>query len=135
MPKKVERLPKLQGVQSRSFAFEPQGFGFFFRFGWNPEDRNPWNLFLSGGIGGRGAIPGRPYDRYGVGSYAQVASEDLRNQPGVGGELDTEWGLEVFYNFAITPWLQFTPDFQYIHSGLPGVGDTVVLATRIQMYF
>jgi carbohydrate-selective porin OprB len=43
--------------------------------------------------------------------------------------------MEVFYNLAITPWLQFSPSVQYIDSGLPRVKDSVVVTTRLQMYF
>jgi porin len=131
MPKK-QSVPKLH---TAPFDFEPEGVGVFFRFAYTPEDRNPWNMFVSGGVGGRGVIPSRPNDRYGLGFYAMLESNDLKDQPVLGGLLDTEWGMEVFYNVAITPWLQVTPDLQYIQSGLPGVDDSLVLATRVQMYF
>lgn len=131
MPEK-QSAPKLH---TAPFDFEPEGIGVFFRFTYTPEDRNPWNMFVSGGIGGRGVVPSRPNDRYGLGFYALIESNDLKSQPLLGGLLDTEWGMELFYNIAITPWLQFTPDLQYIQSGLPGVDDSVVLAMRLQMYF
>lgn len=122
------------GPQTADFKANPEGIGVFFRFAFTPEDRNPWNMFVSGGIGGRGVIPGRPHDRYGFGLYSMIVSDELREQPLI-GNLDTEWGLEAFYNIAITPWLQLTPDIQYIQSGLPSIDDSVVVATRIQMYF
>jgi len=131
MPKK-QSVPKLR---TAPFDFEPEGIGVFFRFGYTPEDRNPWNIFVSGGVGGRGVIPSRPHDRYGLGFYALIESDDLKDQPILGDALDTEWGMEVFYNFATTPWFEFTPDLQYIQSGLPGTDDAVVIAMRIQMYF
>jgi len=131
MPKK-QSVPKLR---TAPFDTEPEGIGVFFRFAYTPEDRNAWNMFVSGGIGGRGVVPSRPNDRYGLGFYAMIESDDLKAQPILGGLLDTEWGMEIFYNIAITPWLQFTPDIQYIQSGLPGVDDAVVVATRVQMYF
>ena len=53
----------------------------------------------------------------------------------LGGVLDTDWGMEIFYNIGITPWLQITPDLQYLQSGIPGEDDAVVIATRVQMYF
>ena len=118
-----------------SFDNNPEGIGLFFRFAYTPEDRNPWNIFVSGGVGGRGVIPTRPNDRYGVGVYSLTVSDDLQSQA-VLGRLESEWGLEAFYNIAITPWLQFTPDIQYIQPGVPGgVDDVLMLATRIQMYF
>jgi len=127
-----ESAPKLH---TAPFDFEPEGIGVFFRFSYTPDDRNAWNIHVSGGIGGRGVIPGRPHDRYGIGFHALLESDDLRDQPILGGALDSEWGMEVFYNFALTPWLQITPDLQYIQSGLPGVDDALVIGTRVQMYF
>lgn len=120
-------------MHTADFDANPEGLGVFFRFGYTPEDRNPFNTFLSGGFGGRGVVPGRPDDRYGLGFYAALASDELRNVP-ILRRLDTEWGMELFYNVALTPWLQFTPDLQYIRSGLPGVHDSVVLSFRVQIY-
>ncbi len=130
-----DRLPLQDaGPRTADFDFNPEGVGVFFRFAYTPEDRNPWNMFVSGGVGGRGVIPGRPNDRYGLGFYSLIVSGDLRNQL-ILGRLDTEWGMEVFYNIAITPWLQLTPDLQYIQSGRPRVDDAVVLGFRVQTYF
>lgn len=122
------------GLKTADFDANQEGIGLFFRMAITPEDRNPWNLFVSGGLGGRGVIPGRPNDRYGLGFYSMIVSNDLKNQPII-SRLGSEWGLEAYYDFAITPWLQLTPDIQYIQSGLPTVKDTVVLGTRLQMYF
>ncbi len=122
-------------AHTTAFDIEPEGVGLFFRFGYTPEDRNPWNIFVSGGIGGRGVIPDRPLDRYGLGFFSMIESSDLDDQPLLGGALGTEWGMEVFYNVAITPWLQVSPDLQYVESGLPGVDDSVILAMRMQLYF
>jgi porin len=111
------------------------GVGVFFRFGYVPEDRNPWNLTFSGGVGARGVIPGRPYDRMGFGVYTLIESNDVNNQPIIGRVLENEVGLEAFYNFAITPWLQITADFQWVDPGIAGTDDAVVLGSRIFMQF
>ena len=131
MPEPVDE-PELH---TAAFDKQPEGIGVFFRFSYTPEDRNPWNWFVSGGIAGRGVVPSRPFDRYGIGVYALFESDDLKDQPLIGGLLDTEWGTEVFYNLAITRWLQLSPSVQYIQSGLPGVDESVVVATRLQIDF
>jgi porin len=123
-------------LKTADFLANPEGIGVFLRFAYSPENRNPWNQTVSGGIGGRGLIPSRPNDRYGIGFYAMIESGDFNDQlPAIGSVIDTEWGMEIFYNIAITPWLQLTPDFQYIDSGIAGVGEAVVLASRVQIYF
>jgi carbohydrate-selective porin OprB len=122
-------------VHTAQFNKTPEGIGVFLRFYYAPEDRNLYDMFVSGGIGGRGVIPSRPFDRYGLGFYALIESDDLEKQPILSSEYDTEYGWEAFYNFAITPWLQFTPDFQYIRSGQNGVDHVGVFGMRLQAYF
>ncbi len=130
----VPKAAGTQEVRTAPFELQPEGIGVFLRFHYAPEDRNPWNIFVSGGLGGRGVIPTRPLDRYGLGFYALIVSDDLKDQPLL-GMLDTEWGMEAFYNLALTPWLQLSPSIQYIQSGLPRIDDSVVLTTRLQLYF
>ena len=49
--------------------------------------------------------------------------------------IEDEWDMEVFYNLAITPWLQFSPSVQYIDSGQIDVDHSIVVTTRLQSYF
>lgn len=122
-------------VRTQSFDYQEPGIGFFFRFGYAPEDRNPWNMSVSGGLSARGVIPGRPYDRMGIGAYGLIASKDLSNQIIIGELLGDEVGFEAFYNFAITPWLQLSADIQWIKSGIENNDDAVVLGTRLFTQF
>jgi len=130
-------MPEKAGptVHTARFDKTPEGIGIFFRVYYAPEDRNLYDTFVSGGVGGRGVIPSRPLDRYGLGFYALIESDDLKNQPVLSGTYGTEYGWEAFYNFAITPWLQITPDFQYIRSGQNGVDHVGVFGMRLQTYF
>jgi porin len=62
--------------------------------------------------------------------------------------LRDEYGFEAFYNLAITPWLQLTPDVQVIRGAQkdrrsPGFGAPIrkdintatVLGARLKMVF
>ena len=70
--------------------------------------------------------------------------------------LRDEYGFEAFYNFAITPWLQLTPDIQVVRGaqkekitigtapgpiGVPfissrkSIGTATILGLRMQMVF
>ena len=122
-------------VRTRPFDYQEPGVGLFFRFGWTPEDRNPYNIYASGGIGGRGVIPGRPYDRMGFGVYSLIASSELNDLIIIGDRLRDEVGIEAYYNFAITPWLQISADLQWIASGVEANDDALVLGTRIFTQF
>jgi porin len=72
------------------------------------------------GIGGNGVVPGRPHDTFGIG-WARTQFSDhflsfLRERFDLG--LDHEDGIEMYYNAAITPWLNISLDLQIINSGL-----------------
>ena len=122
-------------VRTRAFDYQAPGIGAFFRIGFSPEDRNLWNLSLNTGFSGRGMIPGRPYDRAGIGAYAMLESEDLQDQAKIGEVLGTEIGAEAFYNFAITPWLQLSADIQWVKPGIRSRDNTVVIGTRLFTQF
>jgi porin len=102
------------------YLYEPErgsgeGVGVFARFGASDGNPNPMEYFYSAGFGGKGAIPGRPNDRYGIGYYyidiRRPTFQVLRFSRSF---LRDEWGFEAFYNFALTPWLELTPDLQVI---------------------
>jgi porin len=100
------------------YLYEPkkdQGIGIFGRFGASDGNPNPMHYFYSLGIGGKGVIPGRPLDQFGLGWYYI----DINN-PTFTGPVETrtalrdEQGFEAYYNLAITPWAKLTPDIQVV---------------------
>jgi porin len=123
-------------VPSKDFAQDQPGMGIFYRASCTPEDRSAYNLYVSGGVGGRGVIPGRPYDRFGIGSYWLREGNDFKSQPVIGATFQDEVGFEAFYNFAITPSLQLSLDVQWIaQPGKQSSTDAVVLGTRLNTRF
>jgi len=126
-----------------------QGFGIFGRFGISDGKANPIAQFYSFGFGGKGVIPGRDQDRFGIGYYYLKIASDLRRRfsPVLRNRigLDHEQGVELFYNIAVTPWLHVTPDLQFIDAGrnkAPIIGlnrkaiDTAIVAgLRIKVDF
>jgi len=117
------------------FAFQERGVGLVARFGYAPEDGNPFNVYVSGGIGALGVIPSRPHDRMGIGTYALFVSDDFDDLTLVGDLLEDEVGFEAYYNLAITPAVQLSFDLQWSDPGLDGVDDAVVLGTRLFVRF
>ena len=138
------------------YFYEPkkgsgEGIGIFGRFGASDGNPNFMQFFYSLGIGGKGVIPNRHNDRYGLGFYYIDA-----NSPKLQGIFNTtkllrdEYGFEAFYNIAITPWLRVTPDIQVVRgaqknkfslSPLPAIiskksiGLATILGLRMQMVF
>jgi len=143
------------------YLYEPnkgsgQGLGIFGRFGVSDGNPNPMHFFFSVGVGGKGIIPGRPLDRFGIGYYyIDVGDLKFRTILGTESFLRDEHGFEAFYNFALTPWMQLTPDIQVIRPaqkevitigqgpilGLPritgreNVHTATVLGLRLQLVF
>jgi hypothetical protein len=103
--------------------------------------------------GGKGIVPGRPHDRFGIGLYySDVKSPEFRGLLQTRRFLRDEYGFEAFYNFALTPWLQLTPDLQIVRGaqkekitigsgplGLPiitrrrSIGTATIVGLRLRM--
>jgi porin len=100
------------------YLYEPkkeQGVGIFGRFGISDGKANPVHHFYSLGIGGKGAVPGRPLDQFGLGwYYIDVSNPSFTGPFATTSFLRDEQGLEAYYNFAITPWARLTPDVQIV---------------------
>jgi len=95
-----------------------EGFGLFGQFG--ISDGNPNRLYWSGhvGLGGTGLIPGRSRDNWGVGYYYAAPSNDLKDSLTSVLKIRDEQGVEIFYNFAVTPWFILGADLQIIRPSL-----------------
>jgi porin len=116
----------LAGYTMEQYLWQPDdgdphhGIGVFFNFAAADGNPNPIQWFFNLGIGGRGVVPGRPNDSFGVGWARSEFSNDIlpivRNRLNVG--LDVENDVELYYNAALTPWLEATLDLQIIDSGL-----------------
>jgi porin len=96
------------------------GIGAFFRFGISDGIANPVKYAYNVGLGGKGIVPGRPMDTFGVGwARTQLSSHFLpflRQRLNLG--LDKEDAVEMYYNFSVTKWLNATLDLQVIDPAL-----------------
>jgi porin len=97
-----------------------QGIGVFFRFGASDGMANPIKYAFSAGIGGKGIVPGRPGDTFGLGWARTQFSGNfvpiLRERLDIG--LDKEDAFEMYYNASLTRWLNATLDLQVIDPAL-----------------
>ena len=125
-----------------------RGVGVFFNFGASDGEANPVKYSYAVGIGGNGVVLGRPRDRFGVGWTRTDLSRHffpfLRKQLDLG--LDHEDAVEMYYNAALTPWLNATLDLQVVDPalkktldssprGLTDVPTAVVAGLRVQLRF
>ena len=111
-----------------------QGIGIFGRFGVGEAVTNPMNYHIAFGIGGKGMSACRPDDRFGIGYYYTRFSDQLPSILFQKGVIQKhEAGGEIFYNVALTPWLQVTPSLQVIEPGLQKNSPATVLSVRTQI--
>jgi porin len=99
---------------------QKRGIGMFFNFGASDGKANPLKYSFNVGIGGKGVVPGRPHDTFGVG-WARTQFSDnflpfLRRELDLG--LDQEDAVEMYYNASLTRWLNMSLDLQVIDPGL-----------------
>ncbi len=109
--------PEVVGEKLRS-GQPLRGLGVFGRAGWAPEGTNPITADGSVALFARGLADSRPYDSFGIGWYLNGFSSDLKHQIATltqgSRSLQNEQGLEVFYDFALTPAVRITPSYQHI---------------------
>lgn len=142
------------------YLYEPKkgadrGVGLFGRLGVSDGDPNFMKFFGSFGVGGKGAFDSRPLDQFGLGYYfINNSNPTIQGPIRTRNFLRDEYGFEAYYNFAITPWLQLTPDIQVVRGAqkdqisigsgplglLPridrkSIGTATILGLRLNMVF
>ena len=82
------------------------------------------------GVGGNSPLRERETDRFGIGWYYGAANQGTYFKPGDGT------GVEMFYNVAVTPWFELTPDLQILDGGSMRNPDTAyIFALRGNLRF
>jgi porin len=112
---------------------DDRGFGIFGRFGVGDRDVNPIQAFYSIGLGGKGMIPGREEDTFGVAYYFLSINDKL--PPPMASSLQDEEGFELYYRIPIVPWVYVTQGIQIIDPAQKDVGTTIVLGIRVKVKF
>jgi porin len=133
------------------YLYEPtkgagRGLGVFGRFGASNGDPIPAQYFFSAGVGGKGFLASRAHDQMGLGYYYIIVNNPTFQRPLLTQEfLRDEWGVEAYYDLALTPWLLLTPDVQVIGPSQKArlvdrrttetIGTATVLGVRLQVVF
>ncbi len=110
-----------------------QGVGLFARAAIADPDTNPVKLVISGGVAGKGIIPGRDHDTFGIGySYS-----DIREAPFITNRvIETSSGrFEAYYALALTPGAELTIDAQWADSIVTGNDPAWLLGVRLRLSF
>lgn len=112
---------------------DQQGIGLFIRFGFADKKTNPIEWAVSGGIGGRGLIPLRDNDTFGIGYYYNRIQQGRLSGP-LGVENSAQ-GFECFYNIAVTPACRVTLDLQVVEAALARIQTATVVGLRATLDF
>jgi len=100
-----------------------RGWGFFGRASISDGNPTPVRYFLSAGVGGDSNLRRGKNDKWGVGWYYVGASDEFGPLPQfLFGPRDGT-GVEVYYNFQVNPWLNVTPDLQFLRPEAGAIAD------------
>ena len=105
----------------------------FFPFRFRRQRNKPTLWAISGGIGGRGIIPFRDNDTFGIGYYYNSVQQ--LGSLGILGLEDSAQGFECFYNIALTPACRVTLDLQVVNAPLASLDTATVLGLRASLEF
>lgn len=111
------------------------GWGFNIKAAIADGNPNAIKASVVGGIGGRALFFERPQDSFGLGYYFYDYSDHLRDSQDPSADFNNEQGLEVFYNYEVTPWLHITGDVQYINPAASSYDNAVIAALRGNIRF
>lgn len=110
-----------------------RGWGVFLMAGVADEDTNPVQWSVSAGIGGRGILPSRPNDEFGIGYfYIDLKAGVLAN---IIGLKSSEQGVELYYDFEVLPWVHITPDLQIVDPGFAASDTAIIVGLRANFTF
>ena len=106
------------------FADDPErGYGLFGRASVSDGNPTPVSYFLSAGVGGFSPVGRQRGDKFGIGWYYVGASNQFGAIPQAIFGPRNGTGVEAYYNFQVTPWLNISPDVQYILPEASAIAD------------
>jgi porin len=112
-----------------------EGWGVFLKAAFADGNPNPIQSYLVMGLGGKGLISGRERDSFGLGFYYYNFSEDLKSAINPLIDFGDEYGIEMYYSYAISPWFYITGDLQLIDPANQSSNDALVLGLRTSIRF
>ncbi|VTU00817.1 carbohydrate-selective porin : Uncharacterized protein OS=Planctomyces maris DSM 8797 GN=PM8797T_03109 PE=4 SV=1: OprB [Gemmataceae bacterium] len=104
-----------------------RGWGLFGRASISDGNPTPVQFFLSAGVGGYSPFRYRQGDKFGVGWYYTGTSDQFGPLPRALFGPRPGWGVELFYNAQLTPWMNLTPDFQIVKPEAGAIAKTSYL--------
>ena len=110
-------------------------WGVFGNIGVSDGNPNPVRSFYNVGISGTSPFQRRTQDTFGVGYYYLDVTNALKDLAPNLLPLKNEEGVELYYNYAVTPWFHVTPDFQVLDPFRARIDNAVVAGVRAKIDF
>lgn len=102
-----------------------KGWGVFGMIALSDGNPNPFEFSAVAGIAANAVCSSRPRDNFGLGFFWNGVSDDLQSTINPLLDVQDEYGAEVFYDAAITPWFRVGADLQIVRPVLED-NDTAV---------
>ena len=112
-----------------------RSWGVFGCVGRSDGNPNPIEYTLAIGLGGRTMLPNRDLDTFGLGCYYLGLSDNVKRLAAPFRPLQDEYGAELFYNFAITPFCRLTPNVQVGRPSTRATDTMTATGIRLQVIF
>lgn len=142
-----EEIPNEDGSYSIGFQFSHllhqnpgnprKGWGVTLKGAISDGNPNYVKSSIIAGIGGTGLFRGRELDSFGVGYYYYNLSNDLQDVFSTlrKEHVGDEQAAEVYYSYAVTPWLYIAGDLQLIDTPRKEKEDAVIAGLRTAIKF
>ena len=91
-----------------------RSWGAFTNIGFADNGPSPIRFSANVGLGGSSPIVSRPLDTFGVGYSFVTYSGPVKELAPVLLPVRDDHVVELFYNYAVTPWFHLTPDLQVL---------------------
>ena len=114
------------------------GWGLFGQLSFANQSTSPITTFIDVGLGGNGLFENRSRDEFGIAYAYTDLSDELKDNLDLlplGGRVEAEQHVEVYYNIHLTPWLQLTGDVQFIDPVRPSLATAIVPGGRLRIVF
>lgn len=120
-----------------------RSWGLFSNLGLADDSPSPIRWAANVGIGGSSPLVSRPLDTFGIGYAYTGYSGPVHNFAPIALPLRNDQVVELFYNYAVTPWFRLTPDLQILvparertlPPGAQGIDTAVVFGLRAKIDF
>ena len=110
-------------------------WGLFGNLGIADNNPSPIRWFANAGLSGTSPFACRTNDTFGVGYFYVGVSDALKTLAPILLPLGDEQGVELYYNYAVTPWCQITPDIQVINPFRERIDTSLLIGMRAKIEF